>query len=319
MIQLRRCRESNLTFYVSALVAAVAFVACEPDAPVPSEGELSSSGGSASLGPDVNGPIVIPRSPEQTTANDDLDPTVIALQLCETESGYSVSSLDGDPLFDDFEDGDNGVSSNGRVGTWYTYGDATGTLFPPGDWAADSPGRAGSSFALHAGGKAFTEWGSGTGITLARDAGGRCLHDLSAYTGVTFWARGEVLSLSGGTDRDQGVVRLMFTEADVTPVTEGGGCDGSAGECWDSHRVRLSLSPCWVRHSFDFAEFKQDGWGQDGAELNLDQLYNLGFEVAANNDWDLWVDDISFYVGDKPEAAEDCVIDTGLGGASGQL
>src|SRR5690606_11985317 len=127
MIQLRRCRESNLTFYVSALVAAVAFVACEPDAPVPSEGELSSSGGSASLGPDVNGPIVIPRSPEQTTANDDLDPTVIALQLCETESSYSVSCLDVVPLFDDFEDGDNGVSSNGRVGTWYSYGDATGT------------------------------------------------------------------------------------------------------------------------------------------------------------------------------------------------
>jgi len=279
----------------------------------------------ATLGPDVDGPIVVSRTTSTTeetstdtdteTTGDGDEPTKIGLKLCETAAGYSVSSLEGVPVLDDFEDGDQSVFGNGRVGDWYQYGDDLGTLLPESGAMLDAPGRAGSQYALHVGGVGFSEWGSGVGVGLSYSDSGACLHDLSAYTGVSFWAKGSIVIVDEGNvvERDQGTVRLMLTEADATPVEEGGGCDGNHGGCWDTHRVRFSPDECWRLYSFDFAEFEQDGWGQDGGELNLDQIYTMSFEIASYNDWDLWVDEVEFYLGDKPAEAEECS-DTGPGG-----
>lgn len=285
-------------------------------------------GDPATLGPDVDGPIVVGRTTstteDTTTDTDDEtegdtgdEPTEISLALCETAAGYSASSLEGTSVLDDFEDGDQSVFGNGRVGDWYQYGDDLGTLLPEGGGAVDGPGRAASQYALHVGGVGFSEWGSGTGVGLSYDDNGSCLHDLSAYTGVSFWAKGSVVVVdeTNVVERDQGTVRLMLTEADATPVEEGGGCDGTHGGCWDTHRVRFMPDECWRLYAFDFSEFEQDGWGQDGGELNLDQIYNMNFEIAAYNDWDLWVDEIEFYAGDKPAAVEECGGDTGEGGS----
>ncbi|HXS15773.1 MAG TPA: hypothetical protein VN764_01205, partial [Polyangiaceae bacterium] len=242
----------------------------------------------------------------------------IALALCETAAGFSVSSLDGASVLDDFEDGDHSIFGNGRVGDWYQYGDDLGTLLPEGGEFLDSPGRAQSEYALHVGGVGFAEWGAGTGVGLSYGDEGACLHDLSAYTGLSFWAKGSIVTIdeTNVVEQDQSTVRLMLTEADATPVEEGGGCDGTHGGCWDTHRVRFEPDECWRRYAFDFSEFEQDGWGQDGGELNLDQIYTMNFEVAAYNDWDLWVDEIEFYAGAKPSGAEECD-DTGLGGSNG--
>jgi hypothetical protein len=187
-----------------------------------------------------------------------------------------------------------------------------------GEAQPSAPGRGGSGYALHATAQDFTYWGAGMGVGLATDGGQECLHDLSAYAGVSLWVRGHVEPTSeSGVDRDEGVVRLMFVEADVTPQEEGGGCKGDAGGCWDSHRVRFEPNACWQLVSFDFSEFEQDGWGQDGGELDLDELFRMNIEVAAYNDWELWIDDISFYTGQKPVAPPECDM-TGEGGAGGQ-
>ncbi len=280
-------------------------------------------GGSTRLRPDVDGPIVVPRLEDETSGGDgDGTPLQPTLGLCATAAGYSTSSIDGPALLDDFEDGDGSFAANGRAGTWYTYGDDYGTLFPGGGSSlVTGPGRAGSAYALHAGGLDFTEWGSGMGTALAEASGGQCLHDLSVYSGITFWARGEVRTdhPENVVERDVAAVKLLLTEADVTPAEDGGGCDGNSGGCWDSHKIRFQPGQCWERFSFDFSEFEQDGWGMDGGELDVDQVYNLGFEVSAYNDWELWVDDIGFYSGDKPQIEEDCDVGDGYGGSSGFL
>jgi hypothetical protein len=268
----------------------------------------------------VDGPIVVARSDNGGEKDPDKSPPAIELSLCETSVGKSVSSPEGPALLDDFEDGDARFADNGRAGTWYNYGDDYGS-FVNGTTLLASPGRGASQYALHSEGVDFTDWGSGMGATLANDSGGTCLHDLSAYTGITFWARGRVETTNEPNviERDQGTVKLMLTEADVVPVDQGGGCDGTAGGCWDSHKGRFEPGECWNRFSFDFSELEPDGWGHDGGELDLDKMYNLGFEVGAYSDWELWVDDIGFYAGTKPADAEDCDVGEGYGGASGQL
>lgn len=309
------------TAVFALLLASACGTETSPPSPPPSE--QPDWGAPATLGPDMDGPIVVARTPSTDTDGETEDhttgdePTEIGLSLCETDAGYSVSSLDGPSMLDDFEDGDRSIFGNGRVGDWYQYGDDQGSLLPEGGQLMDTPGRAGSQYALHVGGVGFTEWGSGTGVGLSYGDGGACLHDLSAYTGLAFWAKGSVVNLGEDSivEQDRGTVRLMLTEADATPVEEGGGCDGTHGACWDTHRVRFAPDECWRLYAFDFSEFEQDGWGQDGGELNLEQIYTMNFEIAAHNDWDLWVDEIEFYAGDKPSRAEECDDDTGEGGS----
>ncbi len=311
------------------LTTPLVFPACGQKEYPPAQLQGPSMGGQPTLGPEVNGPIVVERAVTSTTGEGgsggkgEADPAGVTLAICSTEAGESISSIEESPILDDFEDGDLSFAANGRVGTWYNYGDDYGTLIPQDDSSlVIAPGRGGSEYALHGGGVDFTEWGAGLGVTLARDSAGLCLHDLSTYSGITFWARGYVETIDEDSviERDRGVVRLLLTEADVTPVESGGGCDGTRGGCWDSHRARFEPEECWKKFSFDFDELTPDGWGHDGGELDLDEIYNLGFEVSAHNDWELWVDDISFYLGDKPSEEEDCDLESmGDGGASGEL
>lgn len=172
--------------------------------------------------------------------------------------------------------------------------------------------------ALHVSGTGFTVWGAGQGATLVSlGVGQPCLFDASAYDGISLWIKGSVEPDPDATvgENEHGAIRFSLVEKDVTPLSDGGRCDPQKGSCWDAHRVRLSPEACWRKLSFAFDEFTPDGFGVDGGELDLDELYTFSLEISQQQTYDYWVDEIQFFVGEKPEI--EVVCDDGLGGAGG--
>jgi len=227
-------------------------------------------------------------------------------------------------LVDDFDDGDAAVLGNGFHSSWWYYDDATGgTQTPAVDdsgagWLPELGGLQPGGYAMHVVGGGFTEWGSGEALSPAYDegAGQECLFDASAYDGITFWLKGEIDgSASSATDQDVGVLKVGFAEADVIPIRLGGNCDEAAGKCYDWHKVRIAPTECWVRYSFSFDQFAQDGWGTDAGEFNLESFVNFSFEIAQGHTFDYWLDELAFFSGDPPEDDEIC--EDGMGGGGG--
>jgi hypothetical protein len=216
-------------------------------------------------------------------------------------------------MIDDFESGDAEIIGDGRTSYWVSYGDeSAGTIVPSPSvsWLPDVPGRADSGYALHTSGGDFTVWGSGNAFDFSWNDDGGCIYDASIYDGITFWARGEVTTVDSSSldSKDVDSIKVQLMELDILPTAEGGRCDGEHGQCYDSHRTRIQVGSCWQRYSIAFADLAQDGWGQSGGELNLDQLVGLAFEVPKYTDFDFWIDDLAFYAGDKPSYEEDCAV-----------
>ncbi len=240
------------------------------------------------------------------------------LEICEVSGRATVGRLDETPVLDDFDDGDSWFDENGLAGWWYAYTDETaGTQTPTGDLIKPVAGGLDESgYALRVHGEGFTHWGSGFGAYLAFPQDGKpCLFDASEYSGISFWARGFVTADETAPAAEAGTFRVQLIEKDVTPVEEGGTCDVE-GACWDSHRVRLVPSECWHKYSIPFDEFTPDGWGLSGGDLDADQLYLLGFEVSNGQTYDLWIDQIEFFVGAPADEESRCATD-GLGGSAG--
>ncbi len=269
-----------------------------------------ATGGSATAGSGSTGPTQSGGTIAKPTEGD--------LEICQVSGRLTVGDPTRTPLLDDFDDGDARFQQNGLAGWWYTYRDETaGTQTPTGDFIEPVPGGLGDSgSALHVQGEGFSSWGSGFGAYLVfpedRNA---CLFDASEYSGISFWARGFVEPDDSAPTGDAGLFRVQLIEKDITPVEEGGNCSVQDA-CWDSHRVRLAPSECWQKYSISFDEFAPDGWGFSGGELDTDELWLLGFEVSNGQTYDLWIDQIEFFVGEPVEEQPSCG-DEGLGGAAG--
>src|SRR5258706_6711741 len=151
-----------------------------------------------------------------------------------------------DKLIDDMEDGDGKVSpAGGRGGDWFTYHDMTaGTQIPAqgGPVVPEAADRAGSTKAIHTTGSGFADWGAGLGVALHLS----CPYDGSAYSGISFFAKGA----------DPLTVKVKT--APTTPGAEGGSC---AVNCYDPFKKDLVLSPAWTRYSIAWADLAQGGWG----------------------------------------------------------
>lgn len=244
-----------------------------------------------------------------------VDPNPGSLAVCNLDDGPSIAKPSGDRTMDNFDSLENGYSGNGLQGGWFVYDDGSaGTQLPSNaDLRPVSGGPNDSTGALHVQGSGFTEWGSGFASVFASDASGACLFDASAYSGLTFWAKGSIEPDDSVDPWDPGVLRVMLVEKDVVPLPEGN-CDDSVGDCWSSHRVRIELDDCWRRYSFSFNAFQTDDWGFPGGPLDLNELYELSFELGRGNSYDIWIDDLAFFVGEAPPAQFVC--DEGPGGAS---
>lgn len=256
----------------------------------------------------------------------------------------SVGDPDGNLLIDDFDDMDNRIQGNGLSGRWESHNDnedATeeagmqtpqgGFRWPELDWSdnAFDTGRDGTGSSLHMTGSGFSVWGSGQALYFAQDDDGlACLFDGSAYAGLTFWARGHVTPDSDDVveqprPHELGQLRVKVVDLDVVSnggdklepgATAGGRCNQEVDRCWDSPVSRVELNEdteCWQRYVLPFSEMKGLEWstwdGEDTFDVeNLDpsEIFQLAFEVSEKQHYEIWIDDISFYVEDDVPTPE---------------
>ena len=184
------------------------------------------------------------------------------------------------PLIDDFEDGNLSLLTNdGRSGSWSSWADGTGTLTPDVTVSDIADGLAGSTKALNFGGNGFTGWGAGAGPTFY--AAG--CYDFSAYTGVSFYAKGT------------GLLRMAVATADTHEFYD---CDAMVEECSNHyHAPDITLGSDWTQYSYTWDQLAQPAWGPakpfdqtKGVSLSFSHLADAG----GGPDFDIWLDDLSF-------------------------
>ncbi|XYI03883.1 hypothetical protein ACMHYB_30635 [Sorangium sp. So ce1128] len=206
-------------------------------------------------------------------------------------------------LIDDMEDGDNAIDeAGGRFGYWYSYNDGTGTQTPPvysEEFPAGfvpealTPPRGESTMAVHTFGSGFTEWGAGVGFALNGPDMGLFPYDASGYSGIVFWTR---LGDAGAA------TTMKVSISDKLSEPAGGICDESAGEgepnrCFDHWAYTARLGTEWAPIVIPFEELARDGTGAEPTAQAIDRagLYAIEFRFAQGEDFDVYIDDVSFY------------------------
>jgi hypothetical protein len=173
-------------------------------------------------------------------------------------------------------------------------------------------------------------WGAQVGLAFASVAGtpppdggvptddaGHCVDppniypnppvDLTAYAGITFWARAE----------SPGGRKLRVQVNDVNTDPRGGICqdkDTSASTyCYNAFGVQVDLTDTFRQYTLDFSTFTQrGGWGYHPADgIDWTRVFTLNFEMdlpscvssatsmcpgtgAPTLSFDIWIDDLYF-------------------------
>jgi hypothetical protein len=150
-------------------------------------------------------------------------------------------------------------------------------------------------------------WGAGMNIVFAPEADegpgppehlgfGPSPVDLTAYKGITFWARAD-------QNQDSATILVQFFDQNTWPG--GGAClDGSGGaaDCYNGFGATVNLTGTFTQYTIDFATLaQQPGWGFQPvpAVPDLQQTYALVFQVstprgAVSLSFDVWIDDLYF-------------------------
>jgi hypothetical protein len=199
----------------------------------------------------------------------------------------------GDPLMiDDMEDGDPSIcSTNGRIGSWFSFGDGSGgmqTLAPN----ADTEGERGASHhAVHFTGSGFTDWGAIVGFNL-NDAGlGRHVYDAGGAGGVTFWMKSDA------------PVNIQFPISQTALIADGGTCVEATIDCNDHFAFSITAPAAgWKQYQVPFTALRQ----RSGATWNPATILGLQFLVPGGVSFDVWIDDIAFYYCAGTECTPTC-------------
>ena len=220
-----------------------------------------------------------------------------ALTVCPSPPAAGAIT---DLLIDDLEDGDNAVARVGnRTGYWYTYLDALASTITP------APAPAGSGTPLKPG---TTDCHGGThciiisGTTAAADtvamkypyagvgfdfsnAGKPCVYNASAYTGIKFWARGDVPI----------TIKLDTT---ATATADGGGtCTGTmCNGGFSPAGADVILTTTWQQIDINFAMAAPPSWAVDlAAHPDKATLVGLQVQIPPGQAFNVAVDDFTFY------------------------
>jgi endo-1,4-beta-xylanase len=201
-------------------------------------------------------------------------------------SACSLSSVAATEVIATFDDGM-------LSGFWSSYDESPDATHDP--MAAESPGAAGTSHALHFTGMGHSIWGANFGKTPG------CT-DTSAFDGLSFYAKG-----SSGTANELHVIAQV---AAALPFTAGGDC---ASDCYSHPRTTIVLSEDWVRFDLPFSAFRHPGWGvvteYDGTVMGF------AFE-SAGPDFDVWIDELRLYSGIGPSESDAGVLFSDAGASS---
>jgi hypothetical protein len=195
-------------------------------------------------------------------------------------------------LIDDMETGSGHVQDpqGCRNGYWFTYNDGGGTQTPAmtATFApiATMPARAGSLYAAHTNGMGFPVY-AGVGVSLNNPNNTiRGTYDASAYSGVSFWARGS------------GQIAFEIPNKDTDP--NGQICaTADRGLCNDHFATvpPIALNAAWTFYSIPFSSLRQQGYGYvPPGGFDRRTIYALEWQVSGAAAFDIWIDDLSFTV-----------------------
>ena len=194
-------------------------------------------------------------------------------------------------LIDDMEDGVGDICNlDGRHGYWYTVGDGTSTMLDPAQSTDFTPtlipgGRGKSRYAARFTGSGFTAWGAFMGFDFQTQGTATKTYDASSVGGITFWMKSNV------------PVSVEFLIPETVLVTNGGSCVASASNpnCNSHFSFQITApSPDWTQYNVPFAALAQLNGGT--ATWNPQQLLGVEFLAGPGAAFDVWVDDISFYL-----------------------
>lgn len=203
----------------------------------------------------------------------------------------------GADVISDFESGKGDLENvSGRAGGWYAYNDgtATGMQTPAPSPSASAPPsllpeeRCGSTYAMHTSGSGFATWGAGLGTNLAApyDAAtmtsGKGSYDASGYRGIEFFAK-----VGGGGAT---ALRVNFPTEDTDPFFKV--C--ATGKCDDHFGKYIQLTTAWQKVTIDFADIRQQDFGQMFPKFRAEALVALQFQEKEGANFDLWIDDVAF-------------------------
>ena len=130
----------------------------------------------------------------------------------------------------------------------------------------------------------------GVGADFVNTAGKKVAYDVSAYSGIRFYAK-----VATGS---QTVIKVLFPT--VYSDAEGGKCNDTVTtkRCSDHlfHTV-TGLRPTWDQYQIDFDDLVQQGFGLPQASLDPSGVYSVQFTQATKLlPVDLWIDDVSLVV-----------------------
>lgn len=209
-------------------------------------------------------------------------------------------------VIDDMEDQTQGISGSDSYGGWYVYNDETVGAHmtpPPSTPFTMEPipgGRCASEYAMRLSGTGFSNWGAGMGFDFGygNSVNGVIVKipaDARAYSGIRFWAR------VGQATTTQANFSLLA--GGCPPDTGGGGGAGGGDAGGDAASVRapsdcaltfvkkLVLTTDWVRYDIGFDTLLSN---PGRLPIARDQIFSVGYTIAAGTTFDLWIDDISW-------------------------
>jgi hypothetical protein len=187
-------------------------------------------------------------------------------------------------MIDDFEDGNVTLLPAGeRTGSWYMGNDNSfgGMQLPfqnTGLVDLLEPPRGSSERGLHTWGSGFDDWGAMVRADFNVQTGMAEPYDASAYTGVKLWAR--------SNDLDTYRIRVQIP----TPAT-----DDNCFQCGDHFGTTVETTPDWSEFVVPFEQMAQEGFGTEVGQLELEQAIGVQLGFPRGEDFDVWIDDVSFY------------------------
>lgn len=198
-------------------------------------------------------------------------------------------------VIDDFEDGDNQLMINTlgctiQPGFWFTSDDGTA----PATYVIANTGASGSTRSIQVTGGPNTSWGASAGVNFC-DATPKEAVNLSAYTGISFWAKRN----SGTVEQ----ITVAFPNVNTDP--DGGICT----TCNDDHGLKICLSNTWTQYTIYFSQLTQEGFGSPQTSFPPTQVYGIAFKVPANVSFDFSIDEISFVTSPAPPPMSSSFID----------
>jgi hypothetical protein len=231
-------------------------------------------------------------------------------------SSGAICPTNPDDLISDFTT-DNGVTGDGKIGGWYTYGDKSGrgTLVPAEgggvvpDLTVGNPSCSGPG-SLHVTGAGFADWGAAMGADfkpkMQSDAGtvGKGSYDASKYRGISFYAKAaapvkfvQVALKDPQTDLPSILPLDAQCVFDATMPTKNcspylvkfgyGYLDTDAGVDTDFPAyLNYKIDTNWKRFEILFSETKQDRTnpGIQDPGNKLDTAHLTGMSIQVNSD-----------------------------------